>query len=438
MAERSRRDVLRTAGLLGATGSVGCATTPRADGAGDAVGGDGTEFGGDVDGRESTDGSGSRTPTAFDTVRVPEDHSTIQTGVDAASPGDLVLVEPGTYAEEVRVTTPRVTIRGRVRNTVVLDGGFERGNGIEVTADGVAIENLTAHSYRGTAFYWSGVSGFRGSFLTAYNDGYYGIYAYGSRDGRFEHSYASGHPDAGFYLGRNRPYEAVVDDVVAEHNAIGYSGTSTGGDLTVRDSVWRYNKVGVFPNTLDTADPPQRASRIVGNEVYGNNDETAPTLSSPYPLLGMGILLWGGSDNVVAENRVRDNDHFGVVAQPHVVEPAGNEVVDNRVAGSGTADLALGTPAGEGNRFLRNDFSSSLPGGIEADASGGSGEVSDVFARLAAQVEAGEFPAGDWRTQPVPGDQPTMPDPEAPPRPADRETSWEADVAQTEAAGDGR
>jgi hypothetical protein len=367
----------------------------------------------------------------YDTVRVPEEYETIQAGVNAASSGDLVLVAPGTYPEQVVVSTPGVTIRGRDRNRVVLDGGFERGNAVEVIADGVAVENMTGRFYRETPFYWYGVEGFRGSFLTAYNNGYYGIYAYDSRDGRFEHSYASGHPDAGFYLGRNRPYDAIVSDVVAEHNAIGYSGTSTGGPLTVRDSVWRYNKVGVFPNTLDRADPSQESSRLVGNHVYANNNPDAPALDS-YPLIGMGILLWGGSDNVVAGNRVRDHDRFGIVAHPHIVEPSGNDVRDNRVEGSGRADLALGRPAGGGNRFRDNAFGTSLPPRIESDASEGSAEVTDVFAALERQVGTGEFPAGDWRDQPTPGDQPSMPDPEAPPRPAARDTSWETSRPQTE------
>ena len=39
------------------------------------------------------------------TLRVPADHPTIQEAVDAASPGDLVLIEPGVYKEAVTVTT---------------------------------------------------------------------------------------------------------------------------------------------------------------------------------------------------------------------------------------------------------------------------------------------------------------------------------------------
>src|SRR5690606_22894636 len=67
------------------------------------------------------------------TIRVPDDHETIQEAVDAAEPGDLILVEPGVYEEAVDVTTDMLTIRGLDRNEVVLDGGFELDNGIRVT-----------------------------------------------------------------------------------------------------------------------------------------------------------------------------------------------------------------------------------------------------------------------------------------------------------------
>lgn len=149
----------------------------------------------------------------------------------------------------------------------------------------------------------------------------------------------------------------------------------------------------------------------------------------------MGILLWGGSDNIVAENRVRDHDRFGIVAHPNVVAPSGNEIRDNRVGGSDRADLALGRPAGEGNSFHDNEFETSLPPAIELGPIGGSAKVTAVFSALERQVETGTFPAGDWRDQPVPGDQPSMPDPEAPPRPTEKATSLEAPQAQTDGYG---
>src|SRR6185503_10763846 len=76
-------------------------------------------------------------PTGI-TREVPQAYPTIQSAVDAAAPGDLVLIAPGTYREEVSITTPSLTIRGTDRTEVVLDGEFQRGNGIAVFADAVA------------------------------------------------------------------------------------------------------------------------------------------------------------------------------------------------------------------------------------------------------------------------------------------------------------
>src|SRR5918994_896476 len=66
------------------------------------------------------------------TLAVPGDHDTIQDAVDAAEPGDLILVEPGTYEEAVNVETDELTIRGTDRNEVILDGGVELDNGIRL------------------------------------------------------------------------------------------------------------------------------------------------------------------------------------------------------------------------------------------------------------------------------------------------------------------
>jgi plastocyanin len=104
------------------------------------------------------------------TRRVPENHGTIQAAVDAARPGDLVLVGPGVYREEVKVAVPSLVIRGRDRNRVVVDGEFQRPNGISVTADGVAVENLTVRNARSNGLFWTGVRGYRASYVTAYNN----------------------------------------------------------------------------------------------------------------------------------------------------------------------------------------------------------------------------------------------------------------------------
>ncbi len=101
------------------------------------------------------------------TIRVPDDAKTIQARCDRANQGDLVLVSPGVYRESVTVATDGIVIRGVDRNTTILDGQFKRENGVFVVgADGVAVENLTARNFTENGFFWNGVLGYRGSYLT--------------------------------------------------------------------------------------------------------------------------------------------------------------------------------------------------------------------------------------------------------------------------------
>ncbi|MGZ4211071.1 MAG: cupredoxin domain-containing protein, partial [Actinomycetota bacterium] len=271
-------------------------------------------------GASSGVGPGRETPPSMPgrTIRVPADQPTIQRAVDRARPGDLILVSPGTYPEAVIVVTPFLTIRGTDRNAVILDGGFTKPNGIHVIeADGVAVESMTARHYLLNGFQWTNVNGYRGSYLTAYDDGDYGIFAIGSVWGQFDHSYASGHPDSGIYIGQCHPCHAVISDVLSEDNGLGYSGTNAGGDLLIANSEWRRNMAGIVPNTLDSElMPPQRDVEIAGNYVHDNYNRGAPAKVLQYPALGIGILLAGGRGDVVHDNLVEDSQAFGIAIVP--------------------------------------------------------------------------------------------------------------------------
>jgi plastocyanin len=356
------------------------------------------------------------------TIHVPADQPTIQAGVDAARPGDLVLVAPGLYNESVVVLTPYLTIRGEDRNTTILDGEFKKTNGVHVAeADGVVVENLTARHYLLNGFYWTGVQGYRGSYLTAYANGDYGIYAFGSTWGRLEHSYASGSPDSGFYIGECYPCHAVIDDVIAEGNALGYSGTNAGGDLYVINSEWAFNGAGIAPNTLDSEElAPQRRGVFAGNSVHDNGATAVPTKRLQTPGFGVGILIGGGRGNVVEGNVVRDSTIYGIAILPNVDQSLwltkNNEVRDNVVSNSGQADLALGGPTVGTDCFAGNTFDTSLPPAIEAFAgcsikAGSGGDLEPTMTLLAKFVAAlgGHYDPGDWRDAPAPPDQPQKP-----------------------------
>lgn len=361
----------------------------------------------------------------FNTViHIPADYSTIQAGVNAAKSNDLVLISPGTYSEAVHVTSPDITIRGMDRNTTVLDGKSQLSNAFTVNANNVVIENLTAHHYVGNGFFWQFVHGYRGSYLTAWDNGDYGIYAFGSVLGEFDHDYASGSPDSGFYIGQCFPCDAIITNVHSEWNALGYSGTNAGGSLILQDSEWDQNGAGILPNTLDAEKKsPEHGASIINNYVHNNGNSQVPSFALEYPGQGIGIGMPGGDLNYVAGNRVENNSSYGILVSgtldTNLWLASGNVIVHNKVKGSGIADLALGAPSGANNCFSDNQAVTTLPPLLETTHPcntplplNGGGDISATTTLLSRFLFASgpNYHRRDYRTVPAPPQQQNMPD----------------------------
>ena len=76
-----------------------------------------------------------------ETIYVPDRYSTIQEAVNAANPGDTIIVRPGIYSENVFVKKT-LTLIGEDRNATVISGG-DLGNVIHVVSPNVEIMNFT-------------------------------------------------------------------------------------------------------------------------------------------------------------------------------------------------------------------------------------------------------------------------------------------------------
>ena len=360
-------------------------------------------------------------PPAGRILRVPADFATIEAAVAGSLPGDVILLAPGVYPGGVEITAehPRITIRGENRNTVVFDGQDQRANAIDVEADGVTLENMSAHNFTANGFYWDGVEGFAGRYLTVWNVGLYGIYAISSRGGVMEESYVSGAADAAFYIGECNPCDATIRNVTATLSAVGYSGTNAGGNLVVEDSRWLLNSVGILPNSFEVGlePPPQRGAIFRRNEVVGSGTVVTPRTTPLGGYHGVGIGIAGGQDNLVEANEVRGSTRYGIAVFTAIDrstrwDPARNRVTGNHVSDSGKADLALAGNTGFENCFVDNDSTTSAPIGLDGGcAPAGTtdpGAEADLVKAPPALLQGLPDPPS-YTEMAAPGDQPTMP-----------------------------
>ncbi len=287
-------------------------------------------------------------------------YKSISLGVSHAKNGDWVLVWPGWYREAVTVEpnaqlTSGLHVRGMNRNGVVLDGKSASGSGIHVSGvDSTWVENMTAQHYKAgssNGFYWTGVDGFWGRYLTAYDNGSYGVYAYDSTSSSaapsaFANVYGSWNGDSGIYVGGCRDCNTVVTNSRAYKNAIGYSGTNAGGELYLINSEWDHNGSGVVPNSESSEpDIPQQGATIAGNYIHDNNDNDVPgnlagfTAIAP---LGAGVVIAGGWNNVVRHNLIKNQKHAGVLMHWFFTPPVSNQVVYNTFVNAGNAGSPVG------------------------------------------------------------------------------------------------
>lgn len=125
------------------------------------------------------------------------------------------------------------------------------------------MERRAGHRALGGGSYW-------GDYLTAtstYSDGInapyadYGIYADNATGpGLIVHTYASNQGDSAYYIGAYPDCRAVLSNAHAERSALGFSGTNSGGNLIIENSVFDHNKSGLTANSQNKASPDRCSS----------------------------------------------------------------------------------------------------------------------------------------------------------------------------------
>ncbi|MFJ8016108.1 nitrous oxide reductase family maturation protein NosD [Streptomyces sp. NPDC096339] len=384
-------------------------------------------------GAQSGRGSDSA-PRAPVVIRVPADAPTINAALERAAPHDMVLLSPGVYRETVRIRTAHVTLRGTDRNRVAIDGEGKRGNGVVVTAPGVSVENLTVRSHLQNGVLVTGLknegegigrgsdgyhrldpaanpplNGFRVRYVTAADNGLYGIYAFNARRGTIEHSYASGSADSGIYVGQCRPCEILVRGNTAERNAVGYENTNASGPLWIVGNRFTGNRVGmtVGSDYLEAL-TPQSGATIAGNLVADNTAADTPEQADGG--YGIGIGIAGGRDNTVTHNRITGHPRAALIlSSAEDLAPVGNRLTDNAFADNAldAAYLASAHAPGSGN-CLTGEIGPTLPAGLAASMACPASPA--PAPGPLTRIDSPDAPAGlPFLDVPFPPDQPELP-----------------------------
>jgi parallel beta-helix repeat protein len=323
-------------------------------------------------------------------TRVVHPGQSIQAAVDAAAPGDTIVVLPGTYHEAVLVTKDGIKLRGvdavikppasaptgdcgyvpRAQVGICLLGEVDVNTGHV----GDRIRNVKVSGFRVVGFSALGIGLFAGKDVdivdnTAIDNTEYGVARFFSTGGTLRGNRASGSDEAGLYLGDSPNAQASIVDNVAYKNGLGiFVRDSSHGRVVGNRS--HDNCVGI----LVLATGPEADDWTVKDNVVRDNTKVCAASDEAPPLAGIGILLVSASHIRVVENRVTGNRtsantfvEGGIVVVtppdlPTAANPHDNLIKDNKLRNNDPDLFWDGT--GARNRFVDNDCRTSIPNGL--------------------------------------------------------------------------
>ncbi len=306
------------------------------------------------------------------TLRVPQDHKTIQAAVDAAQGGDVVLVSPGTYRERVRLKNDVLLKsagddgRGQLglkrAEATIIDGGGREGEGPGVVmAEGASLDGFTVfnvgeydddewkkhHATQGNEQPHDhiAVPGAAGIVVgvtctiknnIVHHNGYTGIAIQGVQ-GRScsPHVFSNVcYRNMGGGIGSLHGSTAIIERNVCFQNfyaGIGHDGASP---LVIHNVCYENVRAGI--GVSEGAKPVVR-----GNKCYRNRRA------------GVGIRTGPDTRPVVEDNNCYQNDMAGIGCDEQSAPIVrGNRCYENSLAGIGCRDRS--TPLIVGNKCYRN------------------------------------------------------------------------------------
>jgi parallel beta-helix repeat protein len=261
--------------------------------------------------------------------------TTIQAAVDAANPGDTVLVPPGLYRENVLVNKNNITITGS--QAAIMDGtGLTGYSGITVRSsipqgriDGFRLTGLRIQNYEENGALLIRVDNFAIDHGRYVNNDEYGIFPILSSHGHIEFNQVSGSNDTGIYIGQS--HDIVINDNHVTDSTVGID-VELSSNVAVARNQTKDNTIGMTTEVVPGLTVTETTGiQFVGNVMYKNNRPnpvTDPEDILSYLPSGSGLLIIGADHVTVESNVVTMNDSVGIAV---VQLPPGFASLDPRI-----------------------------------------------------------------------------------------------------------
>jgi nitrous oxidase accessory protein NosD len=330
-------------------------------------------------------------------VRHVHEGESIQAALDAASPGDTVLVHRGTYRESLQIDKDHIRLRGQhvlllqpASPADTLCNEFEGVNGIcvvgtfnPVTGDvsdyvtGVKVSGFMVRGFSSQGIWGIATKSFTVSHDKLLDNGGYGVFSLQSKGPRYIHDLARGNGAPGLYVG-----DSPEANVVVRHNR---SIDNSGEGILLRNAIGgrvshnrlQDNCAGLF--ALADAPGPAGDFKIDHNRVVANDKACPgePSEGEP-PVSGAGIALLGAFGTRVSHNVVLGNQPSGdslvtggiaAVKGPGGTEPKDDVVAHNKAFDNKPSDLfwdGTGTVLFKKNKCGTSDPAGLCTGGAKA------------------------------------------------------------------------
>jgi hypothetical protein len=322
----------------------------------------------------------------------------IQAAIDAASPGDTVVVKSGTYRESVRIQTSGITLKAHGRVTIRPPASGSDDCYLENHDVGICVapdpgtgsyvgrvRDVTITGFRLVGFQGEGIFGFhtrnlKVSNVVAIDNSAYGLASFDGIGTSFIHSAVTGSNDAGLYIGDSLEADAVVSHNRVWNNAFGILARHAQKVLISDNDAWG-NCLGIFL-LADGQAGGSGQTAVLNNRVVGNNKVCTQFAPGFLPVLGGGgIVLAGSKHNAILQNVVRDNvaedaqddpiftGGIVIVATPLANEDGSNDastnnlVILNNLRGNDPADIVK-DEASTPNLIVANRCRTSMPDGF--------------------------------------------------------------------------